>query len=1164
MSQGKKFAALASVFFTSAKQDNPEAAKQALSPQQRDVYHIYRTMLSVGISPTRVKLLMLLSRIPIEVIHAVMVQPTDTNRKVQSRKHHEMEHELDAMAALMVKREQWDEAYRLYRQILTLKRESHHRMSTISKSKDHVSIHSTYNHLIFVLLNEHVGSDIPNRFEKAMELYQEKLDSDWDSFSSIDYRGSGSWESCQLLNSVLLDGRRNDALLWYQQLAETRETNGDDANLIATIYHRMALLLDRATDSPEIPMALELFEKALQLYLQNPRDNLDKIEVTCSKLLNQRNRQSDGLLGLENDQKILDLYHRLVDVYTEVCGESDVMVAETYIKIAQFLEWRGRLEECIEIYQNLAEVQRRTLGDKDIALGTTYIRIAWLFRRQNNLEETRRLYVMILNIYHYHYAKADASVVARAYVYMVDLLLELGHVDEVIDLCERWLRTCEDRIFESDASTSSNSSSNNEYSNKLAHRTHTSLVNKLIKGGKKDEAMGVCQRFLDMYKAVFGEKPHPLVVHGRQCTAKVLREQGKEAEAVEMERLANGTTIALIVQKTYLINKGGEDAVASILKQTSQNASQKPALRSETKEFLSTLQGYLDCRSKMDAKYREIDEFQVIAKFELKTDSNGIIVPVASRKNRPLFKQKYQQQTVNGQPVRTLNDLYAAAEIALPVFQETIQKIVCLVRKRSDISEGDIIIKFAKLKGRDRSSNKAEDDYSNRDPGPGISWLFDIVRGSIEFTSAAQVRACLEVIQNDDSIHIVKAKNRFQEPTLSGYRDLNIQVRIDTQQGFFHICEVQLHHQAILFLDKQLKSHSYYEYFRKYFAGSIGSLQSRLEDLRRISEGGVIDNSFLIRLVETSDDEERLERLGSLFWHQLCEYNWALRVYRRMLDIQLEVSGATDSSAKTYLKIAMLLTEKGNLDEAWELCKACLQLRRHIDGEENAAFAEVYIQMALILTYRQGAFDDALKLCRHVLDIQNATFGPSSLPAADTLNHIADNLAKQGQLEEASSCLKDSIEIKANNLGEEHSLVAVGLQVMARLTMDRGKLEEALQLFDRSLEITKRTLGEEHSSIAKIYRGKARVLHDQGKLDEALLVYKRSLELLKKNYGETHYLVLDTYATLSDILHQQGRISEAEEYSNKKRDAKRKKLGLGGGQNILFSAIQSRKGGHTA
>ena len=69
---------------------------------------------------------------------------------------------------------------------------------------------------------------------------------------------------------------------------------------------------------------------------------------------------------------------------------------------------------------------------------------------------------------------------------------------------------------------------------------------------------------------------------------------------------------------------------------------------------------------------------------------------------------------------------------------------------------------------------------------------------------------------------------------------------------------------------------------------------------------------------------------------------------------------------------------------------------------------------------------------------------------------------------------------------------------------------------------------------------------------------------MKKNYGETHYLVVDTYATISDILYQQGRVSEAEEYRNKARDAKRKKLGLGGDQNTLFSAIQSRKGWHTA
>lgn len=196
-----------------------------------------------------------------------------------------------------------------------------------------------------------------------------------------------------------------------------------------------------------------------------------------------------------------------------------------------------------------------------------------------------------------------------------------------------------------------------------------------------------------------------------------------------MDRLANGTTIALIVQKTYWKGEIDDDIVGLILDETNQAVCQKMALRDETKELLHTLQMYLDCHKKMDAKYLEIDEFQVIAKFSVSSDSNDIV----DTKRRHSFKKKYQQQRVHGLHVRTLNDLYKAAERATPVFQEQVNGIVCLIREKLNPPKR-CCYQVCETKSRDRSSSKAKDDYSSRDPGPSISWLFDIVRESVEFT----------------------------------------------------------------------------------------------------------------------------------------------------------------------------------------------------------------------------------------------------------------------------------------------------------------------------------------------------------------------------------------------------------------------------------------------
>lgn len=151
-------------------------------------------------------------------------------------------------------------------------------------------------------------------------------------------------------------------------------------------------------------------------------------------------------------------------------------------------------------------------------------------------------------------------------------------------------------------------------------------------------------------------------------------------------------------------------------------------------------------------------------------------------------------------------------------------------------------------KGRDHAHEKAGDDYAKRNSGPDITWSYDIVSGSIKFSTCEQITKCLELMQKDPSIHIAKAKNRFAKPALTGYRDSNLCIQIDTHPGFKHICEIQIHHKIIKFLDtQQLKSHDYYmstsvRISRELYTGMVSN--DRLNDLKAIRQGGAVDASF--------------------------------------------------------------------------------------------------------------------------------------------------------------------------------------------------------------------------------------------------------------------------------------------------------------------------------
>lgn len=338
--------------------------------------------------------------------------------------------------------------------------------------------------------------------------------------------------------------------------------------------------------------------------------------------------------------------------------------------------------------------------------------------------------------------------------------------------------------------------------------------------------------------------------------------------------------------------------------------------------FLTTLRAYLDCRDQMDAKYTEVDELHTIAKLEMQENSNGIHVVDNE------YKSEFQQQTVGGDPVKSADELYAAAAIAEPIYKDIIEGLVKQVQDFLPEQKDDIYLEFAPLKGQERASEKANDDYSQRLPETGVSWLYDIVRGSICCGHSEQITKCLELIQEDPRIFIVKAKNRFQNPTLTGYRDVNLAIQIETPQGFKHICEIQIHHAATKALSKELHSHKHYEYFRTFFQGDTQDLETHLADLKAIDSGMRTQGDIFGAsggMFGQSKADMRLERMGELFLNpRVREYYFAAHVYFQLLRLRLEGTRRGQPMylvGDAYHKLAISLSLFGRRMEASRIYK---------------------------------------------------------------------------------------------------------------------------------------------------------------------------------------------------------------------------------------------------
>jgi tetratricopeptide (TPR) repeat protein len=198
------------------------------------------------------------------------------------------------------------------------------------------------------------------------------------------------------------------------------------------------------------------------------------------------------------------------------------------------------------------------------------------------------------------------------------------------------------------------------------------------------------------------------------------------------------------------------------------------------------------------------------------------------------------------------------------------------------------------------------------------------------------------------AVEIIRLKNRFVRPTPSGFRDLllNIGVTVETATGSrTFICEVQIHHAAMLRYDRGNDSHSHYEFFREYFKGSNESVQKRIQLASHMGRYAAdTDLDTIVRDLLGNTDITRLVAFKDLA-ELLGELEAAVIVQRRVLEIHREGwAGEEDVDVATALNnLAVLLKTQGKYDEAEPLYQQSLATRRKVCAIHLAALSRVTI-----------------------------------------------------------------------------------------------------------------------------------------------------------------------------------------------------------------------------
>ena len=113
---------------------------------------------------------------------------------------------------------------------------------------------------------------------------------------------------------------------------------------------------------------------------------------------------------------------------------------------------------------------------------------------------------------------------------------------------------------------------------------------------------------------------------------------------------------------------------------------------------------------------------------------NGDIESVQKLDTIEIAKDKFdpsmRQMSLSGGFVNGIEELYESAAVASTVFSS-----ILMVNVASLLTDLFPVIcdrvYLAPLKDKNRAEEKARDDYSDRSSGPGVAWLYDIVRGMV-------------------------------------------------------------------------------------------------------------------------------------------------------------------------------------------------------------------------------------------------------------------------------------------------------------------------------------------------------------------------------------------------------------------------------------------------
>lgn len=540
-------------------------------------------------------------------------------------------------------------------------------------------------------------------------------------------------------------------------------------------------------------------------------------------------------------------------------------------------------------------------------------------------------------------------------------------------------------------------------------------------------------------------------------------------------------------------------------------------LQLKEEKFFERLGHFMKVQRKIEERMQKIDATGRMKQIEVTSHSGGILEDDGS------YKVKYQQRDADGEPAQNLGEVYEAAYQIKQSLRDLLDSMVDKVKGLDYIDA-----KIVELKPRDAANDKAREEYLTRTPGPPETWIYDILRASVTCKTAKQMESVNKFLTK--KAHIVKAKNRFVTPAFSGYRDLLYHVLLDWpyKEGVQFVAEIQVHHKDVLNLEKMFGLVNHYKYFRPIFAGPSRSVIQTLRDLDRLQKAGKINES-LIKKILASDDPDQLFVYGKLFNLKLENYDLALHIYSRALQLQLSSIGEVHpKTAATYQDIGIVQANLGDFDQALRSLQKCLEIQEEIFGSYSPEVAITRSHLGHTIVERGDDGDEllehrgALQQYRKALVIREKCLGEDHLDVAGSYQNIGQSLCKLGDFQGALAAYRESLSILESLLGENHADVAVAHSLLGNVLHEQGDFQGAMEEYSFALAIREEVFGKSHITTAESHTQIGQLLTDVQDYDEAETRHRKALRIRDTILGKESPESAESHYWIGYVLNQKG------------------------------------------